>query len=407
MAARDRDRCRRGSRGERQTVDRQPDVVADRGLEHVRALGQLERRTTGRDHEPGRGGRRVRESGDAHRYWTAVDRDQVGATPAVDGTRADRLHRHAGHTERRDSDRLDTGAVGSVELRLFGSDAVDRHPDGATVQCRELDAYRRGRVLGGLITNRGNRHLTALAVGVDTETGGDGVATVGDHREVEMIDRQRCCRLHLGPLTLGRVERGLPGGGRSIVEGGVGPAREASGQEPARRERQTGMRVAREQRLFDCGVGRVRAHRRVPGQLEGARGGEIERPRDRELGLRARRHRPNRIAVHDEHQRMIARRRSQRTEKIVGHLHDLVHAEVLRRVHVAQADLGESDRVVLTEEVRSVIVGLGDANRERVERATREGDRLARGATRAGVEDDVDRRAAVEDQLRVGDETVG
>ena len=78
----------------------------------------------------------------------------------------------------------------------------------------------------------------------------------------------------------------------------------------------------------------------------------------------------------------------------------------MSRVRVAQADLGEADGIGLAEQVRPVVVDLDDADRERVERAARERDRLAGGGARAAVEHDVHRSSAVERQHRVRDVAV-
>ena len=93
-------------------------------------------------------------------------------------------------------------------------------------------------------------------------------------------------------------------------------------------------------------------------------------------------------------------------EEIARHLHDLVEVDVVRGVRVAQADLGEPDRVGLAEQVRAVVVDLDDLDRERVEGAPPEADRLPTRGARRGVERHVHGAPTVERQLHVRDETV-
>src|SRR5207244_11341717 len=80
--------------------------------------------------------------------------------------------------------------------------------------------------------------------------------------------------------------------------------------------------------------------------------------------------------------------------------------DVAGGVRVAQADLGEAHGIGLTEEVLPVVVDLDDADREGVERATRERDRLPGGRTRTAVEHHVDRSSTVEGQHGIRDVAV-
>ena len=73
--------------------------------------------------------------------------------------------------------------------------------------------------------------------------------------------------------------------------------------------------------------------------------GSVERARDRQLGIGARRHRAQRVAAHHEHERVRRAARAERVEEVLRHLLDLVDAHVVVGVLVAQADLGEADGV--------------------------------------------------------------
>ena len=263
-----------------------------------------------------------------------------------------------------------------------------------------------GRVPSRVVDDVRHRELAPRAVDVESKPGRHRVPAVGDHPDIEMIDRHRLRGVDLGPLPPHLVEGRLPGRGRIVVERSAASTRQAPGHECARRDAPARRDVARPQRVLDRGVGRFSAHGRIAGQVEGARGRKRELSSDRQLGLIARRHRPGRVSTHDEGQGMVAGRRSERIEQVARHLHDLMEPDVVSRVRVAQADLGEADGIGLTEQVRPVVVHLDDADRERVERPTRERDRLSRSGARAAVEDHVHRSSAVERQHGVRDVAV-
>ena len=103
----------------------------------------------------------------------------------------------------------------------------------------------------------------------------------------------------------------------------------------------------------------------------------------------------------------LARRRAERVEQVASASArprrartSCVACASRRRISAKPTGIG------LAEQVRAVVVRLHDADRERVERAARERDRLARRGARRAVERDVHRVAAVERQLRVRDVAV-
>ncbi len=388
---------------ERDPIDRHARALARRGGEHVGPRVERERSAARGDVETERGPRGTGLARDAHRDRPAVDPDEVGPAPGVDRAAPDRCDRHTRNADLRDRDRLDPGPCGSEEARLFRPHRIDRQPDRASPRRREREADRRGRVRGRPVGDTGNGELPAVAVDVEPYAGRHRMATVGDDGEIEVVEGDGTRRDGLDPLPRDRVERGLPRRRRVAVERGIAAARETAGQERARRDARAGGRPGRLQRALDRGVGRVGTHARVPGDEERARSRERERARDRQLRLGARRHRADRVAGHDENQRVVDRRRAERAQQVGRHLHDLVDPDVPVGVHIAEADFGEPDGIVLPEEVGPVVVGLHDADRERVERAAREGDRLPGGGAGPAVERDVDGPAAVEGQLRVRD----
>ena len=115
----------------------------------------------------------------------------------------------ARHSQLGDSGREQRRGVARESQRPLLPDAGDRGAHGAAGDTREFEVHERRRVLGRLVGDGRQRKVTLLSVDLEAEPRRDGVPAVGEHAQVEVIERQRRGRTAvILDITVGRALRG-------------------------------------------------------------------------------------------------------------------------------------------------------------------------------------------------------
>ena len=356
-----------------------------------RPAGERDRsvRLTRRHRERPARQRIIGRAGDAHRERPAVDRDQIRqAVP-----RERRGHRRALHTgdpELGDPDRHDQGAA------VQRAHPLDPDGEAATVECRKGHGRRRhtGRRL-----HRHRREVDPAAravVGGDLDPFRDRVPAVGDHLQVEVVERGRRRELdvHLRP---GKLDVRMPRGSGVAIE--------------CRRRTAAGW----SSRSLDVAVtplvvasGRPKLRSRASSAAFLLSTAVPESVKERAVGRSNSRLSAARSIVdsrrHHDREWMRGRSRPERGQQRLRHAHRLADLDRRDRCRVGDADLGEAHRVARP---RSLGLTLGHAverQRELREGPAREVERLSLVGARPRAECARNRLTAVEAQPDPADE---
>ena len=244
-----------------------------------------------------------------------------------------------------------------------------------------------------------------LAVGLDADAGGHGVAPVGDHPEVEVVERDRVARAGSGGCR-------CPGPGRPGSSACVGSPSMAltarAPMSPGRRRElvatSSDPSAAVTPSTRSITASDARAEMRAWPETPKARavGSANARAMASSGSLRSGMLGRVRCRVRTMARGWSAEPAPAAVEQVAGEADHLVEAAVA----VAEADVGEADGAEPVVAVAGADVVVEDLDREGAEGAPRKRSVLAGLAPGRGAEVDVDRVAAVEAQPHLGDPAV-
>ncbi len=330
-------------------------------------------------------------AGHANRQRLPVERGKVGSATAVEHRRGCGSC-HAGNPELCDGGREDPRGLREVLGSRGRADSIDRDPNVASGHGRERDRNSDSRVRGRTIGD--GRHIDDLrrSAGIDPELGRHRVAPVRDDDQPELVEGHRSRDRHVEPLAHRVIEGGGPRGGVGTVERGGASRFEIGAERPRGLNRDTpGVGPGDPEQAVDDRARRGEGEPPGAAQREVTTGWNRERACQRGLLFRDVRGGKDRsLAGHDVGQGLLRRAAGSASYQVRGHLHDLIHSEVVAGVLVAEADFGEADRArVRVVRLASDVVA-NDGDPQTPERAAAEAERLTIRGARGRTERQID-----------------